>query len=111
MKNFSEFNGVHIVRGSIPETLSLPVSNDVKQVCYLSIDMNCAAPEIAAAEFFWNKMIKGAWVLLDDYAYDGYDEQKKAFDAFAHSKGIDILSLPTGKDCTENHSADGLTIT
>jgi hypothetical protein len=97
VKNFSEFKGVHIVRGSIPETLSLPVSNDVKQVCYLSIDMNCAAPEIAAAEFFWNKMVKGAWALLDDYAYDGYEEQKKAFDAFAHSKGIDILSLPTGQ--------------
>jgi hypothetical protein len=96
-KNFSEFNGVHIVRGSIPETLSLPVLDDVEQVCFLSIDMNCVAPEIAAAEFFWNKMVKGAWALLDDYAYVGYDEQKKAFDAFARSKGIDILSLPTGQ--------------
>jgi hypothetical protein len=42
-------------------------------------------------------MVKGAWVLLDDYAYVGYDEQKKAHDAFARSKGIDILSLPTGQ--------------
>ncbi len=97
VENFSEFDGVHIVRGSVPETLSLPILDDLEQVCYLSIDMNCAAPEIAAADFFWNKMVKGAWVLLDDYAYVGYDEQKKAHDAFARSKGIDILSLPTGQ--------------
>ena len=95
--NFSEFNGVYIVCGSVPETLSSPMLGDLQQVCYLSIDMNCAAPEVSAAEFFWDKMVKGAWVLLDDYAYVGYDEQKKAHDAFARSKGIDILSLPTGQ--------------
>jgi hypothetical protein len=92
--NFSEFKNVHLIRGTIPDTLLLP---DISRVCFLSIDMNCAIPEIAAATYFWDKMVKGGWVLLDDYAYCGYNEQKKAFDNFARSKGIEILSLPTGQ--------------
>ena len=92
--NFSEFKSVHLIRGTIPDTLLLP---DISQVCFLSIDMNSAVPEIAAATYFWDKMVKGGWALLDDYAYVGYNEQKKAFDNFARSKGIEILSLPTGQ--------------
>lgn len=59
--------------------------------------MNCATAEVAAAEYFWPKMSKGAKALLDDYAYASYEEQKKAFDKFAAAKGITILSLPTGQ--------------
>lgn len=92
--NFAEFKNVHLIRGIVPDTL---LTEDIPKVCYLSIDMNCAEPEIAAAEFFWDKMVSGAIALLDDYAYAGFDEQKKAFDKFALSKGIKILSLPTGQ--------------
>jgi hypothetical protein len=35
--------------------------------------------------------------LLDDYAYAGYRSQKLAMDAFARSKSVQILSLPTGQ--------------
>jgi hypothetical protein len=92
--NFAEFKNVYLVRGEVPDTLS---AEDIKKVCYLSIDMNCAEPEIAAAEFFWDKMVSGAIALLDDYAYVGFGEQKRAFDKFALKKGIKILSLPTGQ--------------
>jgi hypothetical protein len=39
--------------------------------------MNCTKPEIDAATFFWDKLVNGAMVLLDDYAYVGFIEQKK----------------------------------
>jgi len=93
-ENFKEFDRTHLVRGSVPATLG---TVDIDKVCYLSIDMNCAAAEVAAAEYFWPKMSKGAMALLDDYSYVGYEEQKKAFDKFAAAKGIPILSLPTGQ--------------
>ena len=32
--------------------------------------MNCAAPELAAAEFFWDRLTTGAVVVLDDYGWD-----------------------------------------
>ena len=92
--NFAEFQNVHLVRGSIPETLG---HVDISKVCYLSLDMNCAQPEIAAANYFWENMERGAIALLDDYAYVGYEDQKHAFDDFAVIHGIKILSLPTGQ--------------
>jgi hypothetical protein len=92
--NFSEFHNVKLIRGSIPSTLT-HVSID--SVCYLSIDMNCVTPEIAAIEFFWPKLRIGGVVLLDDYAGRGYEPQKEAMDLFAKRMGIHILSLPTGQ--------------
>jgi len=38
-----------------------------------------------------------AAVLLDDYGHSGHEEQKRAFDGFALSKDVKILTLPTGQ--------------
>ena len=59
--------------------------------------MNCSPPEVAAADYFWNKMSPGGLILLDDYAYRGYEPQKHAMDKFAQEKGVGIASLPTGQ--------------
>jgi len=83
-----------IIKGIVPETLTQFNSN---KVCYLSIDMNVVAPEIAAAEFFWDKLIPGAVMILDDYGFPMHIQQKIAFDKFAYKKKVDILRLPTGQ--------------
>jgi hypothetical protein len=36
-------------------------------------------------------------VVLDDYAFRGYERQKAAMDEFARQVGIEILTLPTGQ--------------
>ncbi|MCH9703406.1 MAG: TylF/MycF family methyltransferase, partial [Chlamydiae bacterium] len=69
-------------------------------VAYLSIDMNCALPEVAALEYFWPKLAPSAIVVLDDYAYDTFNsthEQRKAIDSFAKSVNTAVVSLPTGQ--------------
>jgi hypothetical protein len=93
-QNFSEWKNVRIVQGSIPESLSRAVP---AQVAYLHIDMNCAPPEVAALSHFWDRLVPGAVVLLDDYAYFGFQAQKDAMDRFAESKAVQICSLPTGQ--------------
>lgn len=93
-RNFSEWRNVAIIQGSIPETLPRV---GAQRVAFLHLDMNCAPPEVAAAEFFWPRLVPGAFVLLDDYAFDGYRLQKLAMDAFARGKGVGIVSLPTGQ--------------
>lgn len=92
-ETFKDFN-VQIIKGTVPDTLP---QVETKKVCYLSIDMNCVAPEIAAAEFFWDKLASGAPLVLDDYGWAGHIEQKRAFDAFAAQRGVQVLSLPTGQ--------------
>jgi hypothetical protein len=91
---FSRYPNVRIVRGAVPGTLE---QVKAARVAYLSIDMNCAAPEIAAGEFFWPRLVPGAVVLLDDYAYAGYTPQKEAWDDFARRHATQVLTLPTGQ--------------
>jgi hypothetical protein len=93
-QTFSPFENVTIVRGSIPGTLAQVKS---ERVAYLSLDMNAAAPEIAAAEYFWPKMVSGAVMVLDDYGWPQHDVQKREFDAFAARNGVRVLPMPTGQ--------------
>jgi hypothetical protein len=93
-KNFSEWKNCQIIVGAVPGTL---VEIKAKEISFLHIDMNCAPPEVAAAEYLWAALVDGAIVLLDDYAYSGYHHQKYAMDKFAKSKGVTIVSLPTGQ--------------
>jgi len=57
--------------------------------------MNTAVPEIAAMDYFWDKMVSGAMIVLDDYGYPGCLNQKIEHDKWATSKDVKILSLPT----------------
>jgi hypothetical protein len=59
--------------------------------------MNCAPPAIAAITYLWDSLVPGAIILLDDYAYVGYRQQKLAMDEFSAGKQVKILSLPTGQ--------------
>jgi hypothetical protein len=70
---------------------------ETARVSYLHLDMNCAPPEVAAFEYFWEKLVPGAIVLLDDYAYLGYESEKEAMDVLAEERKLRILSLPTGQ--------------
>jgi hypothetical protein len=85
---------VRIVQGSIPETLD---QVDAQAIAFMHIDLNCAPPEVAAVERFWERLAPGAPVLLDDYAYWGFRQQKLAMDSLAKRLGTSIVSLPTGQ--------------
>jgi O-methyltransferase len=92
---FRDFPNVVLVRGRVPDTLP---QVKAERVSYLSLDMNCAEPEIAAAEFFWDRLVPGAVVVLDDYGLSHhYARQKEAFDEFARRKNVPLLLLPTGQ--------------
>jgi len=92
--NFARFRKAHLVRGRVPDTLT---TVPIDRVCYLCLDMNVMIPEIAAIDFFWDKLVSGAPVILDDYGWLAYARQKRAMDDFAAKKGVKILTLPTGQ--------------
>jgi hypothetical protein len=92
--NFSDWPNVEIVQGVVPEVLP---SLGIGRIAFLHLDMNCAYPERAALEYFWESLSPGALVLLDDYAYFSYGSLTRAIDAAADSLGAEVLSLPTGQ--------------
>lgn len=91
--NFAYCPNVVLVKGAVPGTLGRVES---KKVSFVHIDMNCVAPEMAAAEFFWDRLTSGGAIVSDDYGHPGYEQQRRAYDAFAKAKGVSVLSLPTG---------------
>lgn len=93
-KTFAPFPAVQVIRGTVPDTLA-DIESD--RFAFVHIDMNTPAPEIAAMEFFWPKLVTGGIVIYDDYCQPGHEAQLKAHDAFARSQGFSILALPTGQ--------------
>lgn len=85
---------VAIIRGTVPETLPLVKA---ERVAFLSIDMNNALPEVAAAEFFWDRLVSGGVIVHDDYGFAPCIEQKFALDQFARERDVRVLALPTGQ--------------
>lgn len=94
-QRFSKYQNIIIIKGKVPETLSEIKS---KEIAFISLDMNLAVPEIAAAEYLWDKLVSGGIILLDDYAYsEAYTVQMNEFNKFAKRKNVMILTLPTGQ--------------
>ncbi|MGO9566339.1 MAG: TylF/MycF/NovP-related O-methyltransferase [Desulfomonilaceae bacterium] len=93
-ENFSQWKNLRIIQGPVPETLD---SVETERVAYLHLDMNCSPPEVAAFNYFWPRLVPGAFILLDDYAQPVYGQQKSAMDGAARTKGLQIASLPTGQ--------------
>ena len=91
---FSQWQNVNIIEGSVPTTLPLVQADEL---AYLHLDMNSSAPEVAALEYFWERLVPGAFVLLDDYGFRGYEAQRVALDALARRRDVRIASLPTGQ--------------
>jgi hypothetical protein len=92
--NYAEWPNVQIVQGAVPGVLA---GLGIAQVAFLHIDMNCAYPERAALEYFWDRLAPGAMVLFDDYAYYGNEALAGAIDRAAADLGAEVLSLPTGQ--------------
>jgi hypothetical protein len=92
-QTFAPFN-VKVIKGMVPDTLS---QCDADKIAYLSIDMNVVEPEIAAVNYFWDRVVSGGVIILDDYGFAPHINQKLAFDELARQKNVSILSLPTGQ--------------
>ena len=103
--NFAAFKNVEFIMGFVPNVLS---AVKVDKISLVHIDMNYFAPEIAALEFCWEKIVPGGIILLDDYAYKNHGEQYHAMNRLAKKLNFEILSTPTGQGIIikSHHSND-----
>lgn len=96
-ENFAEWPGVRLVIGTVPESLA---QINIGSVALLHIDMNDPGPEAAALRHFWPKLCPGGVIVLDDYAFEGFEASHRSADLVAADLGFSILSLPTGQGLT-----------
>jgi O-methyltransferase len=93
-RNFAPYPNIHLVRGVLPGTLS---ALNGRKVAYLSVDLNNAPSEKAVIERLWSQITPGAMIVIDDYAWKGYELQHQMWDTFAAEKSEIIATLPTGQ--------------
>ncbi|WP_119459810.1 class I SAM-dependent methyltransferase [Rhodospirillaceae bacterium SYSU D60014] len=91
---FVDLPNVHVTKGSVPEVL---VEKSPEKIAFLHVDMNSATAELGALETLFDRVSPGASIVLDDYGWAFYRDQKVREDAFFAARGYQVLELPTGQ--------------
>jgi hypothetical protein len=91
---FADLPNVRVLKGSVPEVLD---GQSPDRIAFLHIDMNNAPAEIGALEALFDRVSPGGAILLDDYGYHGYREQRDAERAWFAARGYDVIELPTSQ--------------
>jgi hypothetical protein len=103
-KRFAPWSNVHVVAGTVPDVLAETAPD---AVAFLHLDMNCAGAEIAALEFFYDRIPDGGVILLDDYGRSEYEPMFDAYQAWFGARSHRILELPTGQGLIIKRSTPG----
>jgi len=93
-QRFAAYEMVQVVKGRVPDSFAQACP---EKIALLHIDMNNADAEIAALDHLFERVVPGGLVVFDDYGYSCYRAQHDAENAFAQTRGYQILELPTGQ--------------
>ncbi|MBY0443328.1 MAG: class I SAM-dependent methyltransferase [Mycobacteriaceae bacterium] len=92
---------IRFIQGAIPPTMTDEVLASIAvrgEISFLHIDMNNSAPEVYALERLYPMLSIGGIVLLDDYAFIGYEYQNQQINKLCDSLGIESpIALPSGQ--------------
>jgi len=83
-----------VVKGTVPDSLEDTAPD---KVAFLHLDMNAAEAEVAALNFFEERLTPGAIILLDDFGRLEHVEIFLAMKAWFDDRYLPILELPTGQ--------------
>ena len=93
-QNFQPFPNAILVKGILPQSAD---NLEIGKIAYLSVDLNHAPAEKSTIELFWPKLVPGALIVIDDYAFEGHESQYHMWNEFARSVGKMVATLPTGQ--------------
>lgn len=91
---FADVPRAQVIKGLVPESL---IGTAPERIAFLHIDMNNVAPEIAALDHLFERVVPGGMIVLDDYGYIPYVAQRNAERAWFAERGYDVLELPTSQ--------------
>ena len=93
-QKFVSIPRAHVIKGSVPEILR---ERSPEKIAFLHIDMNNTAAEIGALEVLFDRVTPGGMIVLDDYGYLPYRDQRDAERDWFEVRGYDVMELPTGQ--------------
>ena len=78
----------------IPETLE---KINLEKIGFLHIDLNAPEIETQCLKILWDKILPGGVILIDDYAYTGFEYTNTLFNKFVQEIGVSILTTASGQ--------------
>ena len=93
IQTLREYTNYKIYKGWIPEKFNEVID---KNFCFVHIDVDLYTPTLESLKFFYDKLIKGGIILLDDYGFKTCPGAKEAADVFFKDKEP-IIKLSTGQ--------------
>jgi len=91
-ERFSKYPNVKLIRGIVPNILEQIPKNPI---ALLLIDLNSFEPELAALNFFYDRLEPGAIIYFDDYGWN-YPKLREAVNGFFSDKPESLLHFPSG---------------
>lgn len=91
---FKNYQNVIITQGRVPDVLAEVAP---EKIAFMHLDLNHAESEIGALEVLFDRMVPGAILILDDYGWLDYRQQKQLEDPWFLARGYHVLELPTGQ--------------
>ncbi|WP_157879112.1 class I SAM-dependent methyltransferase [Pararhodospirillum photometricum] len=91
---FRAYNNVIVTQGRVPEILAHVAP---EKIAFLHLDLNNTQAELGALELLFDRLVPGAVLVLDDYGWSAYKDQKDAEDLWFAARGYSVLELPTGQ--------------
>ena len=92
--NLKEFNFIEYKKGWIPTRFNEVVD---KKFSFVHIDVDMYQPILDSLEFFYERMVSGGIIVLDDYGFTYFPGAKKAVDEFMSDKDDFFLALSSGQ--------------
>lgn len=91
---FADMPNVIVTQGKVPKVLDKVAP---EKIAFMHLDLNNAGAELGALKILFERMVPGAIMVLDDYGWLAYREQKLAEDPWLLERGYRVLELPTGQ--------------
>lgn len=96
VKEFLNLPNIKIRKGIFPDSVKKMEMN--KKYCFVHIDGDTYKTTIDGLEFYFDKIISGGVIIVDDYGNDGTPGVTKAIKEFCNKKNI-RFEIPTSGQC------------
>jgi hypothetical protein len=91
--NLAAFPGIDYQPGWLPDSLRGIAERRYR---FLHLDLDLYAPTAGALEYFWPRLLPGAYVACDDYGWPG---GRRAIDEFARAQGVAVATNGFNQAC------------
>lgn len=99
-QRFIDYPNARIIQGCVPDSLH---GNMPEKIAFLHIDLNNSVAELGALEVLFERLSPGGILILDDYGWLVYHQQRALEEPWLRKHGYYVLELPTGQGMVIKH--------